>query len=138
MIEHTNLISDDNGYKSFNHFKIHDTFKEMLFDDYFNYNTNEYNKRELAEDLYNKNFVNKYDPIEHKQIFDMYINNEKFKQKALFIYSLINEAKYTAFVQNNPEIDNPNELTIVYSVLDSDGVKVQIYNISIADIAFLF
>ena len=35
-------------------------------------------------------------------------------------------------------IENPNELIIPYNVVDSDGVKINIYNISIADIAFVF
>ena len=51
---------------------------------------------------------------------------------------ILNYKKYEIFVKNNPEIKNPNDFTITYSVIDSDGVKVQIYNITISDIAFLF
>ena len=138
MIEHTNLISDNNGYKSFNHFEISDSLKDILFENYFNYKTEDFDKENLIEDLYNKNFVNKYDAVEHKQVFDMYIDNEKFKNKALFVYSIIDNKKYETFVKNNPEIKNPNDFTITYSVIDSDGVKVQVYNITISDIAFLF
>jgi hypothetical protein len=42
------------------------------------------------------------------------------------------------FVEDNETIENPNELIISYSVVDSDGVKVNIYNIGITDIAFVF
>lgn len=138
MIEHTNLISEENGYKSFNFFQIDDSLKELLFEDYYNYKTEQYNKQELVDNLYNTNFTNKYDPVAHKQIFDLYIDNEKFIDKAKFIYSVIDANKYTQFAQQNQEIENPDEMTITYSVIDSVGVKVQIYRITIEDIAFLF
>ncbi|MGB7401502.1 MAG: hypothetical protein WA916_02935 [Arcobacter sp.] len=41
-------------------------------------------------------------------------------------------------MENHQEIENPNDLTIKYSVIDSDNTKVLMYNISIADIAFVF
>lgn len=138
MIEHTNLISDDDGYKSFNHFEISETLKDILYDDYFNYKTQLFDKTKLTEELYHTNFVNKYDPVEHKQIFDVYINKDSFRQKAYFVYSIIDYKRYETFVNENKEIENPNDMTITYSVLDSLGVKVQIYKVSIADIAFLF
>ena len=72
-----------------------------------------------------------------KQIYTD-INNEKFKEKAKFIYSVIDYDKYVKFVEENQTIENPNELIISYSVVDSDGVKVQIYNIGISDISFVF
>lgn len=139
MIEQQALLKvDENGYKQFNHFEVHETLEAILFEDYYNYNNKDFNKQALIEELYNKNFVNKYDREQHQQIFELYINNTKFKEKAQFVYALIDEDKYKTFAQANPEIENPNELTITYSILDSEGVKVQMYQISIADIAFLF
>ena len=41
-------------------------------------------------------------------------------------------------MEANETIENPNELIISYSIVDSDGVKINIYNISISDIAFVF
>ncbi len=72
------------------------------------------------------------------EVFSLYINNEKFKEKVLFIYSILDENRYKKFVENHQEIENPNDLTIKYSVIDSDNTKVLMYNISIADIAFVF
>ncbi|MFV0561723.1 hypothetical protein [Malaciobacter mytili] len=138
MIEYINEISNENGYKRYNQYSISDSFKELIFDDYYVYNTKEYNKKELAEKLYNKNFVNKYNKDTQKEIFDLYINNEKFKEKVLFIYSIIDEEKYTQFVQKNPNIQNPNDYTITYNIVDSDGVNVNMYQLSLSDIAFVF
>jgi uncharacterized short protein YbdD (DUF466 family) len=78
--------------------------------------------------------------INTKCIFykELYINNEKFKEKAKFIYSVIDYDKYVKFVEDNQTIENPNELIISYSVVDSDGVKVNVYNIGITDISFVF
>lgn len=139
MIEQTALLkTDENGYKQYNHFEIHETLESILFEDYYNYNNDKFNKQELIEALYNKNFVEKYDREQHQQIFELYIDNAKFKEKAQFVYALVDTEKYKQFAKANPEIENPNELTITYSILDSDGVKVQLFKISIADIAFLF
>ncbi|MEZ4692984.1 MAG: hypothetical protein R2837_03030 [Aliarcobacter sp.] len=88
--------------------------------------------------MYKKNFYDKYDVEIYKDVYEKYINNEKFKQKAKFIYSIIDYDKYVDFVEKNQTIENPNELTISYSVVDSDGVKINIYNIAISDIAFVF
>ena len=60
------------------------------------------------------------------------------KRKAKFIYSVIDYDKYVKFVEDNQTIENPNELIISYSVVDSDGVKVNVYNIGITDISFVF
>lgn len=139
MIEQEALLKvDEDGYKQFNHFEISEELKDILFDDYYNYNNAQYNKQELIEELYNKNFVNKYDREQHKQIFELYIDDEKFKTKAQFIYSLVDEEKFKTFVAQNAEIENPNALTITYNIVDSEGVKVQMQKVSIADIAFLF
>lgn len=138
MIEHTNLISEEDGYKKFNHFQISDELKDLLYKDYHSYKTAHFTRDTQIEELYNRQFTHKYDPIEHKQIFDLYINNVQFKEKAKFIYSIIDEGKFKEFAQQNPEIDNPNDLIISYSVIDSSGVKVQLYKVTIADIAFLF
>ena len=71
-------------------------------------------------------------------IYERFINNEKFKEKAKFIYSVIDYDKYVKFVELNETIENPNELIISYSVVDSDSVKINVYNIGISDIAFVF
>lgn len=139
MIERTELISiDENGYKKFNHFEIADELKEILADDYYLYNSDKFSKNDLIEDLYKKNFTDKYNRDTQKEIFDLYIDNDKFKDKALFVYSIIDFDKYSKYVEENPELDNVNDLTIKYSILDSEGVKVQIYYISIVDISFVF
>lgn len=139
MIEKTELISvDENGYKKFNHFEISEGLKDILADDYYLYKSDKFSKNDLVEELYKKNFINKYDRQTQKEIFDLYIDNEKFKEKAQFIYSIIDFNKYSKFVKSHPELDNANELTVKYSILDSQGVKVQIYYISIVDISFVF
>lgn len=138
MIEKTHFISEENGYKKYNHFEIHDDLKSIIYDDYYLYNTNEFEKELLVEDLYKKNFVSKYDRDTQKEIFDTYIDNEEFMKKAKFIYSIIDFDKYKNFVLENPELNNADELRIKYSITDSDSVSVQIYYISIVDISFVF
>ena len=138
MIEYSNLISDENGYKRFNHFEISKDLESILADDYHTYNTDEFSKDGLVTKLYKKNFIDKYNRDTQKEIFSLYIDNEKFKEKAQFIYSIIDIEKYINFVNKNSQIENPNELTVKYSVLDSHGVKVQIYNLTINDISFVF
>lgn len=138
-MQHTHEISqDDKGYKRFNHFVIHDDLKEILFEDYYLYQSKEFDKTVQIEELYKKNFIDKYDRKTQAEFFEKFIDNEKFKEKVLFIYSMVDFDKYKIFVQNNPEINNPNDLSIIYSILDSSGVKVQIYNINISEIAFVF
>ena len=88
--------------------------------------------------MYKKNFYDKYDETIYKEVYERYINNEKFKEKAKFIYSVIDYDKYVKFVELNKTIENPNELIISYSVVDSDGIKINVYNIGISDIAFVF
>ena len=88
--------------------------------------------------MYKKNFYDKYDRVVYKEVYEKYIDNEKFKEKAKFVYSIIDYDKYVKFVEENESIENPNELTITYSVVDSDGVKVIVYNLAITDIAFVF
>jgi len=138
MIEYSNLISEEDGYKKFNHFEISKELEAILADDYFTYNTNNFLKKELVSKLYKKNFIDKYNRDTQKEIFSLYIDNKKFKEKAEFVYSIIDIEKYINFVNDNPEIKNPAELTVKYSILDSEGIKVQIYNLSIDDISFVF
>ncbi len=138
MIESTYLISNKDNYKEYGKFEIYDGFKDLLFEDYNLYKTENFSKENLIEDLYNKNFVNKYDREAQSQIFEQYIDNEAFKSKALFVYSIIDADKFAKFVQENPEIENPNDYTISFSIVDSQGTKVQLYYISIKDIAFVF
>lgn len=138
MTEYSNLISNENGYKKFNHFEISKELENILANDYFTYNTNDFKKHDLVNKLYKNNFEDKYDRDTQKEIFAQYIDNKNFKKKAQFIYSIIDIKKYVNFVNLNKEIENPNDLTIKYSILDSDGVKVQLYFLSIKDISFVF
>lgn len=138
MIEYTHKASEENDYITYNHFLIDDGLIPILYDDYYMYNTENSDKKEIAQKLYDDNFVSKYDPVEHKQIFDLYINNESFMNKAKFIYSVVDIERYKAFVEQNPSIEEPNKYTLTYSVTDSKGVKVTMYHISITDIAFVF
>ncbi len=138
MIQKTHLIEDDNGYKKYNHFEISKGLEEILDEEYYLYNSSEFKKTDLVEELYKTNFIDKYDEVTQKEVFDLYINNEEFKKKAQFVYSIIDKDKYTNFVNENSELENPNDLLIKYSILDSSGVEVQIYHISIIDISFVF
>lgn len=138
MIEKRYLIEEDNNYTRFNFFEISDELEEVLADDYYTYNSKDYTKNEFVENLYKNNFINKYDREKQAEVFNLYIDNEKFKEKVLFIYSVIDQKKYTNFVEKHNEIENPNNITIKYSVIDSENTKVLMYNISIAEIAFVF
>ncbi len=138
MIKTTHEISNEDGYIKYNFFEIHEDLQGIVADDYYTYKTDEFKKESYCELMYKKNFYDKYDKDSYKEVYEKYIDNEKFKEKALFIYSVIDYDKYVKFVEENPTIDNPNDLTISYSILDSVGVKVNIYNISITDISFVF
>jgi hypothetical protein len=138
MIKTTALISDENGYKKYNLFEIHDDLQNIIADDYLEYSTSNFKKAAYCELMYKKNFYDKYDETTCKEVYVRYINNEKFKEKAKFIYSIIDYDKYVKFVEENQTIENPNELIISYGVVASDGVKVEIYNIGIVDISFVF
>ena len=138
MIKTTALISDDNGYKKYNLFEIHGDLEPIIADDYLTYASLDFKKASYCELMYKKNFYDKYDETTYKEVYERYINNEKFKEKAKFIYSVIDYNKYVKFVEDNQTIENPNELIISYSVVDSDGVKIDIYNIAITDISFVF
>ena len=138
MIRTTALISDDNGYKKYNLFEIHEDLEPIIADDYLTYASADFKKASYCELMYKKNFYDKYDETTYKEVYERYINNEKFKEKAKFIYSVIDYDKYVKFVEENQTIENPNELIISYSVVDSEGVRVNVYNISITDIAFVF
>ncbi|QKF66813.1 hypothetical protein AVENP_1259 [Arcobacter venerupis] len=138
MIKTTALISDENGYKKYNLFEIHEDLQNIIADDYLEYSTSNFKKAAYCELMYKKNFYDKYDETTYKEVYVRYINNEKFKDKAKFIYSIIDYDKYVKFVEENQTIENPNELIISYGVVDSDGVKIEIYNIGIVDISFVF
>ena len=138
MIKTTHEISNEDGYIKYNFFEIHPDLESIIADDYFTYASKDFKKQELCESLYKKNFYDKYDEASYKEVYEKYINNENFKAKAMFIYSVVDFDKYTKFVESNTEISNPNELTLNYSVLDNAGVKIDIYNLSIVDISFVF
>ena len=138
MIRTTALISDEDGYKKYNLFEIHEDLEPIIADDYLDFSSENFKKAAYCELMYKKNFYDKYDETTYKEVYERYINNEKFKEKAKFIYSVIDYDKYVKFVEENQIIENPNELIISYSVVDSEGVKVQIYNIGISDISFVF
>lgn len=138
MIKTTHEISNEDGYIKYNLFEIHPDLEAIIAEDYHTYGTDKFAKKQYCEDMYKKNFYDKYDEVAYKEVYEKYINNEKFKEKAMFVYSIIDYDKYKQFVELNPEIQNPNELTITYSILDSSGVRVQMYNLAITDIAFVF
>ena len=138
MIRTTAEISNEDGYKKYNLFEIHESLEPIIADDYLEYSSKVFKKAAYCELMYKKNFYEKYDPETYKEVYIRYINNEKFKEKAKFIYSVIDYDKYVKFVELNETIQNPNELIISYSVVDSDGVKIEMYNIGITDIAFVF
>ena len=127
-----------NQYYLINLFEIHESLEPIIADDYLEYSSTNSKKAAYCELMYKKNFYDKYDPKTYEEVYVRYINNEKFKEKAKFIYSVIDYDKYVKFVETNETIENPNELIISYSVVDSDGVKVNIYNIGISDISFVF
>ena len=138
MIRTTALISDEDGYKKYNLFEIHEDLEPIIADDYLDFSSKNFKKAAYCELMYKKNFYDKYDETTYKEDYERYINNEKFKEKAKFIYSVIDYDKYVKFVELNETIENPNELIISYSVVDSDSVKINVYNIGISDIAFVF
>ena len=138
MIRTTALISDEDGYKKYNLFEIHEDLEPIIADDYLDFSSENFKKAAYCELMYKKNFYDKYDETTYKEVYEKYINNEKFKEKAKFIYSVIDYDKYVKFVELNETIENPNELIISYSVVDSDSVKINVYNIGISDIAFVF
>ena len=138
MIRTTALISDEDGYKKYNLFEIHEDLEPIIADDYLDFSSENFKKAAYCELMYKKNFYDKYDETTYKEVYERYINNEKFKEKAKFIYSVIDYDKYIKFVEDNQTIGNPNELIISYSVVDSDGIKINVYNIGISDIAFVF
>ena len=113
MIRTTALISDEDGYKKYNLFEIHEDLESIIADDYLTYASDNFKKASYCELMYKKNFYDKYDETTYKEVYERYINNEKFKEKAKFIYSVIDYDKYTKFVENYPTNENPNEL--IYS-----------------------
>jgi len=137
MIRKQHLIEDKNNYKKYNYFEISENLEELLTDDYYLYDSSDYDS-DIPEQLYKKNFLDKYDREKDKQIYTLYIDDEKFEKKVKFIYSVIDYKKYIKFVAQNMEIDDPSSYFINYSILDSEGVKVQVFNINITEIAFVF
>ncbi len=138
MIKTTNEISKEDGYSRYNFFEIHPDLEAIIHKDYQKYGTDDFDRVEYCEKMYKQNFYDKYDENLYKEVYDKYINNEKFKEKAMFIYAIIDFDKYKQFVELNETIQNPSDLTITYSILDNTGVKVTLYNISIRDISFVF
>lgn len=137
MIRKQHLIEDKNNYKKYNYFEISENLEELLADDYYLYDSSDYDSN-IPEQLYKKNFLDKYDREKDKQIYTLYIDDKKFEKKVKFIYSVIDYKKYIKFVAQNMEIDDPSSYFINYSILDSEGVKVQVFNINITEIAFVF
>lgn len=138
MIENRYKISNEKDYIRYNLFNISDELESILRDDYYLYASKDFKRDEEITALYKKNFYDKYDRKNNEKVYKTYIDNKKFKEKVLFIYSIIDSNKYENFVKTNDEIKNPSEYTIEYNILDSDGVKVQLFNISIIDISFVF
>lgn len=138
MIENKYEISNEEGYIKYNLFNISNELQSILRDDYYLYSSKDFQRTDEVIALYKKNFYDKYDRETNKEVYKMYIDNEKFKEKVFFIYSIIDSSKYKNFVKINTEIKKPNEYTIEYNILDSQDVKVQLFNISIVDISFVF
>jgi len=138
MIESKYEISNEDGYIKYNNFIVSDGLKDILSNDYEMYGSSLFNKEELCEKLYKLNFYDKYDEDANELVYSKYINNQQFKNKAHFIYSIIDYEKYKKFVAENENIENPNDLTITYNIIDSDNTKVLMYSISIIDISFVF
>lgn len=138
MIEKRYELSDENGYKKYSHFIISSALEELLNEDYFLYNSTSLKKTDELEAMYKRNFNDKYDEVANAMVFEKYINNEAFKNKALFIYNLIDEKKYKEFALKNGELSNPNDYTCEYNIIDSDSVKINVYNLNIVDISFVF
>lgn len=138
MVEKKYEISNENNYKKYNNFIISKDLEKLLRKDYYLYSSKEFNLNEKIENLYKKNFNDKYDLASNSLVYEKYINNESFKNKALFIYSMIDENKYEEFVKNNAKLENPNDFTLEYSIIDSEGTKVNVYNLNIKDISFVY
>ncbi|QDF28409.1 hypothetical protein [Halarcobacter anaerophilus] len=138
MIIKQHLLEETNDYKKYNYFEITENLEEILADDYILYKSSDFKNDSVAEELYKKNFLDKYDRKKDKEIYSLYIDDKKFEEKVKFIYSVIDYKKYINFVAKNIEIRDPLEYTIKYSILDSEGSKIEIYHISIVDISFVF
>ncbi len=138
MIESKYEISNEDGYIKYSNFIVSEGLKDILSSDYETYGSCLFNKEELCKKLYKLNFYDKYDEDANELVYLKYINNQQFKNKAHFIYSIIDYEKYIKFVKKNENIENPNDLTITYNILDSDNTKVLMYSISIVDISFVF
>jgi len=138
MIEKKYELSNEDTYKSYSHFKISSALKHLINEDYYLYNTKEFKRSLELEALYKKNFYDRYDTNQHALVYEKYINNENFKNKALFIYALIDEDKYKAFVKDNEDLKNPNDFTCEYNIIDSQGTSINVYNLNIVDISFVF
>ena len=138
MVEKRYEISNEDNYKKYNNFVISKNLEKLLRKDYYLYSSKEFNLNEKIENLYKKNFTDKYDLTSNSLVYEKYINNESFKNKALFIYSMIDENKYEEFVKNNAKLENPNDFTLEYSIIDSEGTKVNVYNLNIKDISFVY
>lgn len=137
MIRKQHLIEDKDGYKKYNYFEISENLEDLLYENYYLYGSDKFESN-IAEELYKKNFLDKYDREKDKQIYAMYIDDKKFEEKVKFIYSIIDYKKYIEFVGKNEEIEDPASYIINYSILDSEGVKVEIYHIGITEISFVF
>lgn len=138
MIEKRHELSDENGYKKYSHFTISPALEELLNEEYYLYKSKEFTKASQLEAMYKKNFNDKYDEVANAAVFEKFINNEAFKNKALFIYNLINEEKYRKFALEHENLPNPNDYSCEYNIIDSEGVKVNVYNLNIVDISFVY
>ena len=94
MIEYKYEIDKENNYSKFNYFEISDELEPILADDYYLYNSKDYKKNEYVNTLYKNNFLDKYDRETQSEIYQLYIDNKSFKEKVLFIYSIIDANKY--------------------------------------------
>jgi len=138
MIIKQHLIKEQNNQKKYNYFEITKNLESILSDNYYLYENDSQTNLQIANELYKKNFLDKYDRTKDKEIYSLYIDNKEFEKKVKFIYSVIDYKKYINFVAKDIQIKDPLEYTIKYSILDFDNQKKEIYHISIVDISFVF
>ena len=81
MIRTTAEISNENGYKKYNLFEIHENLESIIAEDYLTYASENFKKAAYCELMYKKNFYDKYDETTYKEVYERYINNEKARKK---------------------------------------------------------
>ncbi len=90
MIRTTALISDDNGYKKYNLFEIHEDLEPIIADDYLTYTSSEFKKASYCELMYKKTFMINMMRLHTKKFTkDISIMKNSKRKQNLFIVLLI-------------------------------------------------